>query len=111
MLIRAMIGAAAADGEIDADEREAIVGHLDEAGLGAEEHDFVMRELASPPSINDIVAAATTPELTLQVYTASVAAIEVDTPSEQGYLQMLAHRLGLDDAQVAEVHERVNAEI
>ena len=110
VLIRAMIVAAGADGEVDADERQRILGELEAAGLDGEERAFVERELSSPPTIDQVVAAAGSPELRRQVYAASLAAIDVDTASERGYLQMLAHRLGLADDEVASLHNQFDIE-
>ena len=95
-LLRAMIAAAKADGHIDAAEQQKIFGELDEAGLGLEAKAFVIDEMRKPLNIDAIVADATTPERAIELYTASVLAIDVDDPSEQAYLAMLAARLKLD---------------
>lgn len=95
-LLRAMIAAAKADGHIDAAEQQKIFGKLDEAGLGMEAKAFVIDEMRKPLNIDAIVADATTPERAIELYTASVLAIDADDPSEQAYLAMLAARLKLD---------------
>lgn len=95
-ILRAMIAAAKADGHIDAAEQAKIFDKLDEMELGMEEKAFVIDELRKPLDIESVVAAATSPELAVQIYTASVLAIDPDDPSEQAYLAMLAARLKLD---------------
>jgi uncharacterized membrane protein YebE (DUF533 family) len=95
-ILRAMIAAAKADGHIDADEQRRIFGKLDELDLGTEEKAFVIDELRKPLDIDAVVSAATTPELALEIYAASVLAIDPDDPAEQAYLAMLASRLKLD---------------
>ena len=95
-ILRAMIAAAKADGHIDADEQRRIFGKLDELDLDMEEKAFVMDELRKPLDIDAVVAAAATPELALEIYAASVLAIDPDDPAEQAYLAMLASRLKLD---------------
>jgi uncharacterized membrane protein YebE (DUF533 family) len=45
----------------------------------------------------------------MEIYVASLLAIEVDTPAERAYLSLLAARLGLDEPLVAELHEQVEA--
>ncbi len=95
-ILRAMIAAAKADGHIDADEQRRIFGKLDELDLDTEEKAFVMDELRKPLDIDAVVAAATTPELALEIYAASFLAIDPDDPAEQAYLAMLASRLKLD---------------
>lgn len=95
-ILRAMIAAAKADGHIDADEQRRIFGKLDELDLDMEEKAFVMDELRKPLDIDAVVAAATTQELAVEIYAASVLAIDPDDPAEQAYLAMLASRLKLD---------------
>jgi uncharacterized membrane protein YebE (DUF533 family) len=95
-LLRAMIAAAKADGHIDAAEQQKIFGKLDGLDLDNEAKAFVMDELRKPLDIDAVVAAATTPELAVEIYTASVLAIDPDDPAEQAYLAMLASRLRLD---------------
>ena len=95
-VLRAMIAAAKADGHIDAAEQQKIFGKLDEMELGVEDKAFVMDELKKPLDIDAVVAAATSPELAVEIYAASVLAIDPDDPAEQAYLAMLASRLKLD---------------
>jgi len=95
-ILRAMISAAKADGHIDAEEQRRIFGKLDELGLDTEEKAFVIDELRRPLDIDAVVAAAATPELAVEIYAASVLAIDPDDPAEQAYLAMLASRLKLD---------------
>jgi uncharacterized membrane protein YebE (DUF533 family) len=95
-ILKAMIAAAKADGHIDAEEQRRIFGRLDELDLDTEEKAFVIDELRKPLDIDAVVATATTPELALEIYAASVLAIDPDDPAEQAYLAMLASRLKLD---------------
>ncbi|MFZ1414475.1 MAG: DUF533 domain-containing protein [Defluviicoccus sp.] len=102
--IRAMISAAKADGEIDATERARIIGKLATNGGTAEEEAFLAAEMDRPLDIEALAGVATTPEIAVQVYSASLMAIEADTPAEVSYLQRLAAALGLDAVTVASVH-------
>jgi uncharacterized membrane protein YebE (DUF533 family) len=102
-LLRAMIAAAKADGHIDAVEQGNIFGKLDELDLDTEAKAFVMGELRKPFDIEAVVAGATTPERGVEIYAASLLAIDPDDPAEQGYLAMLASRLKLDPALKASV--------
>ena len=101
LMIRAMIQAAKADGEIDAGERERILEHLGE--LDAEEKAFVEAELAAPVDVHAL-AADTGEAMKAQVYAMSLMAVKVDTHSEVNYLEGLAAALGLS----AETKERVH---
>jgi uncharacterized membrane protein YebE (DUF533 family) len=93
LLIRAMIAAANADGEIAPDERQRITSKLDQAGAGAEERAVLERELQSPRSVDQIVREVRDQETAEQVYLASRIAMEPDTAAEKAYLDFLASRL------------------
>ncbi len=107
LLIRAMIGAAAADGEIDAAERERIVARLEGTGISQEERQFLQREMAAPVGLEALVSAVASPELALQVYAASLMAITVDSPAEASYLARLAASLRLDPDRVAAIRAQL----
>ena len=95
-ILRAMIAAAKADGHIDAAEQQKIFAKLDEHELGIEEKAFVMDELRKPLDVDAVVASATTPELAVEIYVASLMAIDPDLAAEKTYLTTLAERLKLD---------------
>ena len=104
LLIRAMIAAANADGEITSEERQRIIGKLDEAGAGPEERQVVERELANPISTDALVREVRDQQTAEQVYLASALAIEPDTEAERSYLQYLAARLKLEPQRAEELH-------
>lgn len=105
-LLRAMICAANADGLIDADERNRILGSARDAGLDAEDLEALEGELAAPLTVAQLVAR-TRPAQREPVYVASVIAIGRDTELEVRYLDDLARALGLDAA----VREQLHAEL
>ena len=80
LLLRAMINAAKADGQIDGNEMNNILSKLDEAGADQEAKDFVLAEMRRPLDLDSLVAGARTPGLAAAVYAASTMAIKVDTP-------------------------------
>lgn len=102
LMIRAMIQAAKADGEIDADEQAKILEQMGE--LDAEERAFIEAELSKPIDVQGL-AMDTTDQMKAQVYAVSVMAIRVDTTSEVSYLDGLATALGLSDEARAQVHK------
>ena len=104
LLIRAMIAAANADGQIDGNEMTAIINYLEEAGMTGEERDFIEKELASPKSIDSILPQVEGEELANQVYAVSLVAIELDTKAERAYLRYLQTRLGISDQIARELH-------
>ena len=101
LMIRAMIQAAKADGEIDADERKKILDHLTDAS--DEEIAFVEAELDAPLNVACLATDAGT-TMREQVYSTSLMAITVDTPAEQAYLDQLAAALQLDAVTRAKLH-------
>lgn len=106
LVVRAMINAAKADGEIDATEKQRILGKLAEDGADAEAHAFVEAEMHKPLDTSALVRdVAGRADVAIQVYAASLLAIEVDTPAEEEYLRTLAQALGLDAATVAQIHQ------
>lgn len=102
LMIRAMIQAAKADGEIDEGERDRILEYLGD--LDAEEKAFVEAELAAPIDANAL-AADTGDAMKAQVYAMSLMAVKVDSTSEVDYLNGLANALGLSDDTRARVHQ------
>ncbi len=108
-LIRAMIAAAKADGHIDASERANIMDKVHAVDLGSEAEAFIQNELANPVDIDDLVAAARTEEQKVELYAATRLTIDPDTRAERGYLDLLAGRLGLDDALIDHIDATVSA--
>jgi uncharacterized membrane protein YebE (DUF533 family) len=96
MILSAMIAAAKSDGHIDAAEQEIIFAKLDEEQLPAEEKAFLMDQFRRPLSIPDLAALARSPEQAAEIYTASVLAIQPDSPTEITYLNNLSNALNLD---------------
>lgn len=109
LLLRAMIAAAKADGEVDAEERSRIVERLREAGAEENALRFVEEELAKPVDLYVITAEVRDAATAAEVYLASCAAIRVDTEAERAYLERLALRLGLDRATVDGLNKKLEA--
>jgi uncharacterized membrane protein YebE (DUF533 family) len=105
LALRAMIQAAKADGNLDAQEIERITGKLHEAGEDREAHDFVLREMRGPVDVEGLAVAARNPKEAAEVYAASLMAIEVDTQAERDYLARLANALGLARPTVDHIHQ------
>jgi uncharacterized membrane protein YebE (DUF533 family) len=103
-LLEAMIAAARADGKLDGQERRALFERVAKVDLPEAERAELYAALERPPDVAQLVAAATTPERAVEIYAASLLAIEVDTPAERGYLAMLASALGLPDELVERIH-------
>jgi uncharacterized membrane protein YebE (DUF533 family) len=105
LILAAMINAAKADGQVDQEELQRIVGKLRKAGAEAEALDFVMSELRKPMDLEGLIRDVPDQQVAVQLYAASLLAIEVDTEAERRYLRRLAHGLGLDASVVRRVHQ------
>ncbi len=105
LVLKGMINAAKADGKIDGAEMQRIVGKLKKDGISEEERAFLEAELNKPLDMDALVRQVKSPEVAVQVYAASLLAIEVDTAAEKDYMRRLAQGLGLNQQTVNNVHE------
>ena len=104
LMLRAMIQAAKADGEIDAGEKKKLLDKL--KGANEVEMAFVKKELAAPISIEALVQQVPR-GLEAQIYAMSVLAIALDNKNEAQYLHQLAEGLGISPAQVDQMHAQL----
>lgn len=96
LVLRAMINATKADGRVDQNEVNRIMGKVDEIGIDDEGRRYLMEQLEKPMETQSLIAAAKGQrELAAQMYAASLLAIEVDTQAEKNYLDQFASGLGL----------------
>ena len=111
LALRAMISAAKADGQIDRDEMQKIVGKISPDSVTEDEKRFVLEEMQAPIDIPGLAAQARTPAQAAGVYAASLLAIHVDSNEERRYLADLAQALRLDGGTVAELHRMTGAPV
>ena len=109
LYLRAMIAAAAADGVVDANERERIIGGLQRIGIDSEAAKFLDAEFARPASPAELAAQAKSAAAKAQVYTAARMTIDPNQPSERHWLAILAGALGLEAGLVAHIDAEVSA--
>jgi uncharacterized membrane protein YebE (DUF533 family) len=110
LLIRAMIGAASADGVIDQQERQRILEKYRSANLSQEEQNFLAGELLCPAGVEQLTAEAHSVETARRIYAVSLLAVTVDTEAERAYLRTLAERLGLSAGECAAIHRELGTE-
>lgn len=108
-LIRAMVGAAKADGHVDAAERNRIVERVETLGLDPEAKAFVFDALDQDITIPAIVATAGTPEQAAELYLAARMVMDPDQAAERAWLGALAHRLKLDPGLAAHLDRQADA--
>lgn len=102
LMLRAMIQAARADGEIDPDERKVLMEIMGDST--PEERDFIEAQMAAP--VDPEALARDTPRgHEIEVYTAAVLAIEPDNHAEAVFLDNLAEGLKIGQTEVNGIHE------
>ncbi|MFO1371499.1 MAG: DUF533 domain-containing protein [Candidatus Competibacteraceae bacterium] len=104
VLIKAMINAAKADGQIDAQEQQNIASKLSD--VGPQEMEFVKQEIAKPLNLDFLNEV--NPNMATHVYMVSLMAINLDTEAEASYMQQLAQSLGLDAQTVNGIHQQLD---
>jgi uncharacterized membrane protein YebE (DUF533 family) len=103
LLIRAMINAAKADGQVDSEEQQRILGRLGE--VTQDELAFVRDELAQPFDLEGF--ARSIPQgMEQQVYTISLMAIDLDSQAEAQYLHNLAQTSGISPQVSNQIHQQ-----
>jgi uncharacterized membrane protein YebE (DUF533 family) len=106
LLIRTMINAAKADGQIDQAEQQAILEKLGQ--VTQEEIAFIRSEFAKPLDlesfVNDVPRG-----MEHQVYLLSLATIDLDKQSEANYLGALAQALRITPDEANAIHEQLGA--
>jgi uncharacterized membrane protein YebE (DUF533 family) len=107
LLVRAMIQAAKADGQIDGEEMSRIMGRLAEAGETDDARQLVLRAMSQPVDIAGLAAEARDPQEAVEVYAASLMAITVDSQAERDYLARLAAALKLPAEAVAHIQAKL----
>lgn len=109
LMIRAMISAAKADGQIDTRESQMILQQVNSSQLDEEDKAFLFAEYAKPLDIEGLVAAVDSPEHAAEVYAASVLVAHPASPAEKIYLGTLARALQLEPGLVHELHSAVES--
>ena len=102
-LVRAMINAAKADGQIDQQEQQNILSRL--SGVGPQELEFVRQEMAKPLHMDFL--ADLNPAMATEVYIVSLMAINLDTTGEINYMHQLAQSLGLNAQTINGIHTQL----
>ena len=102
-IIKAMIGAAKADGTIDEAEQAAIVEQINSSGLEQSAAEILLAELQKPLDVKAIAAAADSPEAAVEIYLASLLLTDKTNAAEQSYLSQLSEALKLDSKLVTDL--------
>lgn len=102
-ILKALIGAAKADGHIDQQERQLIDSEIAKLTSDLSLQRWFDQELAKPLDPADVAGAATTEEMAAEMYLASLLVINEQNYMEGAYLQELARQLKLPAELKAEL--------
>lgn len=108
-LLKAMIGAAKADGHIDDRERAEIDVQLQKLAPDSRTREFLQQELAKPLSAADVAADADSPETAAEMYLVSLAVIDRNDDRERAYLTDLARELSLAPSMIDTLERQVES--
>ena len=109
LLLRAMIAAAYADGHIDQQEKQRIFDQVEEMDLSTADKAALFDELRQPLALESLIRLVPNAETGIEVYAASLLAIDESQSASVRYLGQLAASLRLPDELVRSVHQEVAA--
>lgn len=110
-LIKTMIAASKADGNIDAAEHQRLFDSIEQLKLSSEEKSTVFGWLGQEITVPEIVAAVSSAEQKAEVYLAAYLAIEVDDQRERAFLNNLAIALELPQGFPAYLEQQADSGI
>ena len=108
VMLRAMISAAKADGQIDAAEQQKIAEHLDD--VTPEEVELVRSMMNEPVNLQGLVNSIPA-GMEQQAYFMSLLAIDLDSKPEAQYLHDLAQGLNISQQASNSIHEKLGAPV
>jgi uncharacterized membrane protein YebE (DUF533 family) len=106
IMIKSMINAAKADGNIDKEEQEHVISKLGD--ITQSEADFVRSEFNAPLDVDAFIRSIPR-GMEQQVYAVSLTAIDLDTNKEAHYLAQLAKGLGISHELANNIHQQLGA--
>lgn len=107
LLLRAMISAAMADGQLSALEQAKIFAEVNNLELTNEERNTLFEELANPWDIDDFRLKVIDPVIAIEVYTAAMMTVDQNCEQGRHYLGDLSMALGIPDPLVASLRARL----
>ncbi len=106
ILVRTMVNAAKADGNIDQDEQQRILERLHNPSPDAIQ--FLRDEFQRPLNVREF-ATSVPIGMEQQVYSISLIAVDLDTGSEAKYLMELAEALRIPQPVREQIHQQMGA--
>jgi uncharacterized membrane protein YebE (DUF533 family) len=106
-LVRTMVAAAWADGNLDDNERNVIETALKNAGEDKKLRALLAGDAPEAETLAKIAAGARTPNHAAQIFAAACLVTGEPTRSERGFLDRLAHKLGIESEHAEAIRAQV----
>jgi uncharacterized membrane protein YebE (DUF533 family) len=109
-VVRTMVAAALADGELDAREKQAIESRLEESGLAPEQVQRIHKDLVLPPSTGELAKMVSDRDERRTLFRFAALVTEADqqvSEVERRWLEQLAGALGIEAEERARLEEEV----
>ena len=107
ILVKAMLSASRADGEVELAETEMIFNQIRAFNLDQREEIELINQFNKPTNIEELILVADNIEVASEIYTVSCMVIEEANTAEREYLNLLADRLGLPKELAAAIEAEV----
>lgn len=114
VVVRTMIAAALADGELSDQEKAAIESHLDDSGLTETQQKQIRRDLVIAPAVGELAGMlpdAEDPEILLQFAILVLRADHALEDIELQWLSRLAVALGVEEARAQELVKELASDL
>jgi len=109
LVLRAMIAAAMADGQMSSQEQGRIMERLDSLGLSREERSTLFDEISHPLPSAALAAQVQDPVVAIEVYTAAAMVLDNNCVAGGNFLDQLAAGLKLPESLVTAIHDNTAA--
>ncbi len=107
ILIKAMIAASRADGQMDVSESQTIFKQIKSFNLNEQEEKMLLDQMSQAIDMDELISASSSIEIASEVYAVSVMAMNEINQQERDYLTMLSMRLGLPNELASEIEREI----
>ena len=107
LVLRTMISAAMADGNLGYAEQQQIFKQLE--NLGQQERNLLFDELRNPLSCDELAAQASDPVVAIEMYTAAALTLNMNCLTAKAFMGQLAQGLNLPESLVTSIQDNASA--
>lgn len=108
ILVKAMIAASRADGQMDVSESQTIFKQIKSFNLSPDEETLLIHQMSQTINMDELVDSATSIEVASEIYAVSVMAMNEINEAERNYLTMLSTRLQLPHELKSQIEHEIN---